>query len=281
MAETTPKTVAPKTVRPIEQVTAMMASAGWKEQLRMALPKHVDQDKFTRVALTAINNNPALLDPETDRNSLYSACLVAAQEGLVPDGREAALVMFGRKVQYMAMVAGVLKKIRNSGELSSITSQVVYEKDKFRYWVDSNGEHLEHEPNVLSPGRGSEIGVYALAKLKDGSVYIEVMSTEQIGAIRNIAKTKNVWDGPFKHEMWRKSAIRRLAKRLPSSTDLDHFIEKEDEDIDPTPKPVVEAPSAEPKKSRLDQVIDTKFSEPEPAPTASAQPETPASAVPI
>jgi hypothetical protein len=41
-----------------------------------------------------------------------------AQDGLLPDGREAAVVMFGNKAQAMPMIAGILKKVRQSGEVA-------------------------------------------------------------------------------------------------------------------------------------------------------------------
>ena len=52
-------------------------------------------------------------------------------------------------------------------------------------------------------------------------------------AVKAVAKTKNVWDGPFKQEMKRKTALRRLAKyRLPSNTDLDDLVRRDDDMYD-------------------------------------------------
>ena len=133
-------------------------------QFALALPSHISPDKFQRVAITAIQNNPDLL--QADRRSLYAACMKLAQDGVLPDGREAALVTFNTKqkdgtwikaVQPMIMVAGILKKVRQSGELSTIHAAVVYANDKFRYWVDTEGQHIEHEP-ILFGERGPAIG---------------------------------------------------------------------------------------------------------------------------
>ena len=54
------------------------------------LPEHITEEKFRRVAMTAINLTPALY--KCDRKSLLGALLNAATDGLLPDGREAALV---------------------------------------------------------------------------------------------------------------------------------------------------------------------------------------------
>lgn len=244
-----------------------------KPQFKSALPNHISVDKFARVLLTAVTTNAQL--QQANRTSLFGACLKAAQDGLIPDGREAALVTFKTKdggvtAQYMPMLAGILKKVRNSGELSSITAQLVYKEDKFRYWVDADGEHIEHEPNLFV-NRGDLIGVYALAKTKDGGVYIEVMTLEQIEAVRNSSRAKDhgPWAGPFAGEMVKKSAIRRLAKRLPMSSDLDQVLTRDDE-ITELPAPHVEEPVIEePKKtksSRLAKIVEAetpKTEEPE------------------
>lgn len=252
-----------KALAPIDALKKSIQQMG--PQFKMALPKHIDTEKFTRVLMTAVSNNPALLD--ADRSSLFAAMMKSAEDGLIPDGKLAALVTFkskdGVKVQYMPMVAGILRKVRNSGELASITSQLVYKNDKFKYWVDSEGEHLEHEPNLFSD-RGEQIGVYALAKTKDGAVYIEVLTMKDVTAIKNSSRAKDFgpWAGEFAGEMQKKSAIRRLAKRLPSSSDIDMTISADDEIF--TPPPMTEAdvtPQPEqivaPKKSKVESLVES------------------------
>lgn len=195
-------------------------------QFAAALPPHITAEKFVRVALTAIHNNPDLL--QKDRTSLFSACMKTAQDGLLPDGREAALVAYGNTVAYLPMVAGLLKKIRNSGEISMITAQVVHANDPFSYHVDSDGEHLDHKP-LLFGDRGEIIGVYALAKTKDGDVYVEVLTLSEIDKIRNASRSGKA--GPWVQwwdQMAKKTAIRRLAKRLPMSTDVEETIRADD-----------------------------------------------------
>lgn len=250
-------------VKPIDEIRGQLARMD--SQFKMALPDHVPVEKFTRVAITAISTNADLIN--ADRTSLFSSCMKAAQDGLLPDGRESALVIFGGKVQYMPMVAGILKKARNSGELASITAQVVHKNDPFSYRVDDEGEHLEHTPDVFSKDRGEIIGVYALAKTKDGELYIEPMTLDQIEKVRASSRTGKSSNGPWNNwweEMAKKSVIRRLAKRLPMSTDLEDTLRRDVDEVDITPV-APEAQSQEPAKrtrqSRLSQV-------------AQAQPET-------
>jgi recombination protein RecT len=149
-----------------------------------ALPPQIPAEKFIRTTVTAIQMQPDLL--QADRRSLLGACMKAAQDGLLPDGREAALVIFrgkgGAQVQYMPMIGGLLKKLRNSGELASISAHVVHEHDQFDY-ILGDEERIEHKP-CLFGDRGQPIAVYAVAKTKDGAVYREVMSVEEVGGPR-------------------------------------------------------------------------------------------------
>ena len=198
-----------------------------EDQLTALLPSTIEPAKFINVVLVAVQKNPDLL--KSTRQSLYNACRECAQDGLVPDGREAALIKFGENAKYMPMVYGVLKKVRNSGELKSITAQVVYEKDHFEFWIDDDGEHVLHKPLMLGI-RGNPTHTYAVAKTKDDGTYVEVMTEEQIQDVKKVSKAKTgPWTGPFADEMRRKSAIRRLSKRLPMSTDIEQVMYRDDE----------------------------------------------------
>ena len=168
-----------KALQPVDVLKKTLTQM--KSQFEMALPPHIPVDRFVRVLQTGISQNPNLV--KANRESLLAACMSLAQQGLIPDGKEAALVPFGDKVTPMPMVAGLLKKIRNSGELKSITAQVVYKNDKFRYWVDLNGEQINHEPNFFDD-RGQAIGVYALATTKGGGLSDEVMIKDDVEQIK-------------------------------------------------------------------------------------------------
>lgn len=210
-----------------KQVTLSQELEVLKPEVSKVLPEHVTADKFMRVVMTSIAQSPDLRN--ADRRSLLTACVKAATDGLVPDGREAALVIFGGKAVYMPMVAGILKKVRNSGELKSIMSNVVYEQDEFNYWIDDAGEHVTHKPNILADDRGRFLAVYAIAETKDSGIYVEVMSRSQVEQVREVSRAKN--SGPWKDwydEMARKTVIRRLSKRLPMSTDLEAVITRDD-----------------------------------------------------
>lgn len=215
-------------ITPIESFRNTLARM--QPEFTAALPPQIPAEKFIRTVITVVQMNPKYL--EADRRSLLGSCMKAAQDGLLLDGREAALVPFhgkgGTALQYMPMIAGILKKIRNSGELASISANVVYQRDKFDYELGDD-ERIIHKPH-LGEERGAAVAVYAIARTKDGAVYREVMSVGEVEKIRKSSKAANA--GPWVNhwgEMARKTVLKRLAKRLPTSTDVDQVIESDNE----------------------------------------------------
>lgn len=250
------------------------------EQFKKVLPSHVTPEKFVRIVLTAIQNTPDLLLCE--RRSLFNACMKCAQDGLIPDGRQAALIPFndrskGKLAVYMPMLQGILFKVHQAGEIATLNAQLVHEKDKFRYWVDSEGEHLEHEPDIFSKERGEVIGGYAVAKTKSGHIYYEPMPKAEIEKIRDVSRSKD--NGPWKgwwSEMAKKTMIRRLFKRVPIGEDLDRIIRRDDDQYD------LEQKLVEDKGSRIAAQLTQKAPEPNAADDVPAdwEKETPSSGMP-
>jgi recombination protein RecT len=214
-------------------------------EFQAALPAHIPVERFVRVLLTAVQNNPDLVN--ADRASFWNAAMRSAQDGLLPDGREGAIVIYRTKkkvkdpqtgesrdvwlnaAQWMPMIFGVLKKIRNSGEIAVITARIVCEGDHYRNWIDSDGEHIEYEqgdgrdPNKIRK-------VFAMAKTKTGDLYVEEMTPADIEKVRAVSRAKD--SGPWVQwwdQMALKTVLRRLAKRLPMSTDLDDLIRRDDD----------------------------------------------------
>lgn len=225
-------------------------------EFKAALPAHVSPERFMRVTMTAVQNNPDLL--QADRRSLYNSAMRAAQAGLLPDGREGAIVTFGGKAQFMPMVAGVMKQVRNSGEISTWSVQAVYENDSFDYELGDN-ERIVHKPCLRD--RGALLGAYSIVLMKDGERSREFMNVDQIEAIRKRSRSGNA--GPWKtdyDEMAKKTVVRRHSKRLPMSTDLDGILREDDEMfMPPAEAPAEQAaePAARPARaSRLSKVTE-------------------------
>lgn len=235
------------------------------EDIEKALPSHISKDKFIQVVVTAVQNKPDLL--KLNRQSLYLSCIKCAQDGLLPDGQEAALVPMKNNVAYIPMIAGVLKKVRQSGQISTCDSQEVCKNDTYESWTDEKGPHFRH---VKARGvRGEPILTYAYAIAKDGGVYFEEMDEEQMKAIEKCSKTDDVWAGDFRSEMKRKSVMHRLSKRLPMNTDIERVIERDNEIYDLSGEEAKKEPGKT-TSSKLNQAVeDADF---KPTTSATAKP---------
>jgi recombination protein RecT len=255
-----------KAISPIDALRSTLNSM--EGQFKLVLPPHVPAEKFIRTVLTAVQGNLDLL--AADRTSLFTSCMECATDGLLPDGREAAIVTFRNnkkgciEAAYMPMVGGLLKMMRNSGELATITPNIVCESDEFDYWIDETGEHIKHKPFLGGP-RGELTHAYVIVRNKDGSHTYEVMSKFEIEQVRECAKAKDT--GPWKDwygEMAKKTVIRRISKRVAMSTEIERLVRRDDAFYDLEAHKHPEGP----KKSRLQTLID-KNSCSLPAPTGS------------
>lgn len=257
---------------PIGQVCTQIARPEFQSKLAQALPPGVNVDRFTRVTLTALQQNPSIANG--DRQSLYNAVVRCAQDGLLPDGKQAALVMFKNTVQYMPMIGG-LRNIAAKHGIAMATG-VVHKNDTFEYELGIQPS-MRHLPAPLDQPRGEPIGAWAQAKDADGNVYLEVMGKEDIEKVRQVSRGK---DGDLWTRWWgeaaRKTVGRRLFKSLPL-TGLDDrdasILDASDSDIDfdrttgevrPAPEPT--APRKPSVFQRVAEQAGVTDVEPEPPP---------------
>ncbi|MBX5020437.1 recombinase RecT [Rhizobium lentis] len=218
------------------------ALAKMEPEFAKALPAYIPSERFVRATQTALAFTRNI-ERVTNINSLMAACAKAAQDGLILDGREAALVVdYKGEVQYRPMMRGLLKLAYNSGNINGIVVEVVRKGDVFRHSPTNLKEPIIHEIDHEG-GRGDAFVVYALAELKDGGILHEVMSVSDINRIRDRSDAwkafteKKIKSTPWSTdwtEMARKTVFRRLSKYLPSSSDRDAFrqaVERIDEDF--------------------------------------------------
>lgn len=239
---------------PVMVFRQTISQPAMRQQIKMALPAHISVEKFERVATTAVQTNPDLLNTQkVDRRSLFGALVRAAQDGLLPDGREGAIIPFKGKAAWMPMVAGIMKKVRNSGEIASWDAFPVYEKDEFQRLLGDD-QRIYHAP-YEDGDPGQVVGAYSIVTFKDGTKSKDYMPRWRIEKARNqnpIGKNSLMWT-QFYDEGAVKTVIRHHAKRLPQSTDVEALFERDD-----TMRGVADAPPAndqaavDPPASRLD-----------------------------
>jgi recombination protein RecT len=210
----------------VQQVCTTIASPEFRQKISEALPPDISADRFIRTALTAIQLKPEVC--EADRQSLYNSVIQAAQQRLMPDNREGAIVVYNqrdgdrwiKKAQFQPMVAGIIKRFGEVGILAYAASVYENELPKFRVWNDDTGQHVEHEP-IMFGERGKFVGVFAVARTPDGRTYVEAMGVEEIDKVMAASRSKDKQGnpvGPWKDwfdRMAQKSALHRLGRRVP------------------------------------------------------------------
>lgn len=207
------------------------------DQFKFALPAHMPVERFLRVVMTAVQRNPKLL--KCSRQSFFNACMSAANDGLLPDGREGAIVPYGddgegggsksENAQWLPMIAGLRKKVRNSGALTDWNVQVVQQGDEFDYALGDN-PYIHHKPSPTGGRTRPVLFVYSIATYPDGTKSREVMNIDQVKDIQKKSRArKGPWSDPiFFPEMCRKTVARLHSKQLPMSTDLDRLLHRDD-----------------------------------------------------
>lgn len=268
--------LAERTASPAAVFRQTLSQPAMREQIKMALPNHISVEKFERVALTAVQQTPALLNPQkVDRQSLFGALVKAAQDGLLPDGREGAIVPYKGKAMWQPMVAGIMTKVRRSGEVSNWEVAAVYEKDQFERLLGDD-QRIYHKP-YEDGDPGEVIGAYSIVTFKDGTKSRDYMPRWRIEKARQQGSASDslMWT-KFYDEGAIKTVVKHHAKRLPMSTDIEAIFER-DEFMQHVDAATVREARPEPTQpvSRLDAIEHRIADEerPEESPEIEAQAE--------
>ncbi|MDH5511481.1 MAG: recombinase RecT [Nitrospinota bacterium] len=203
-----------------------------RDKLMAVAPRHLDVNRLFRLMNVAVQKTPALL--KCTPRSLLASLMQAAQLGLEPDGTlgQAYLIPYWNsktktnEAQLQLGYRGLMTLARRSGEIQTISANVVYSNDRFDFQLGLN-EILDHSPRLGD--RGEMIAVYAVARLRDGSHALEVLYPKDIERAKKSSKALK--DGPWvthPEEMWKKTAIKRLCKYLPLAVEAQDAIAHED-----------------------------------------------------
>lgn len=207
---------------------------GMQGQIKTALPKMVDPERFIRVCMTTIRTNPDLL--ECTPESLLGAIMRAAQLNLEPDnvlGR-AYLVPYKTECTFIIGYKGLIELARRSGQVKDIYANIVYINEPFEIEMGTS-RYIKHTP--LSPKqRGkTKVGAYSVCHLMNGAESFHFMWLSEIHEIRDkFSKSASSKYSPWKtrpEEMEKKTVVRQHSKWLPLTVEAQHAAAR-DEAID-------------------------------------------------
>jgi recombination protein RecT len=231
-------------------IAGLLTDPSIKNQMALALPKHMTADRLARIALTEVRKNPKLA--QCDQTSFLGAIMQCAALGLEPGGALGHVYMLpfdkrkkvgqqwqvvATEVQLIVGYRGMLDLARRSGQILSLEARAVYERDFFKVTLGLES-NITHEPDWQAADRGKVTFVYAVAKLRDGGIQFEVMSAAEIHRIRDESQgyksalesakkynkeASSPWISNF-DEMAKKTVIRRLFKYLPVSIEIQRAV---------------------------------------------------------
>lgn len=212
-----------------DNVAALLAQ--YQKSFARVAPQHLDINRMLRVALMTMQRSPYLLG--ATGSSLLGAFMLAAQLGLDIAAKEAYLVPFNnsktrmREIQLVPDYRGIMKLVRNSGQVSNMRARVVYKEDFFILEEGMN-PRLEHKPNFDVEKKDENIiGCYSIADFCDadrkptGYKDAHFISRQHIERVRNGSPSKD--SGPWKDfysEMAMKTCVKHHSKSLPQSVEL-------------------------------------------------------------
>jgi recombination protein RecT len=208
-----------------------LQSDAFRDQIAMVLPNHIKPERMVRVACTAMLRTPKLA--ECDQTSFFNAMLQLSQWGLEPDGRRAHLIPFRNnrenrtECQLIIDYKGLVELILRAGNVASIHADKVCDADEFVY---DCGQILSHKIDFRKP-RGDVFAYYCIITRKDGTKKCEVMSREEVDAIRK--RSKSASNGPWVtdfDEMAKKTVFKRASKWCELSSEIRDAIEHDDRD---------------------------------------------------
>ena len=207
-----------------------------KDELQKALVD-ISADHFIRAVMTSAQINPEIQG--CSWQSLWISCMKACRDGLLPDGVEGAIVPYKSTASWLPMVTGKLRQFRRSGNFKWVTAGIVREGELLEHWISGSGPHFKHIPgeSFTAPIKW----IYALATTKDGGEFSAVLSKAEADKIRAISRATRE-DAPWQkwpEEMYKKTALHRLAKVWPSARDLISDDERSMFDVAAPPAPQI------------------------------------------
>lgn len=241
--------------------------AGYTQEFAQVLPTHIRPETWTRLAVGALRQNPALRDAAArDMGSLMQALMEAARLGLEPGTSQFYLTVRGGKVLGVVGYRGEIEMIYRAGAVSSVIVEAVYKNDKFTY-APGVHERPIHEIDWDSEDRGPLRLAYAYAVMKDGATSkVVVAGKARLDRAKQASSTAGKSHSPWTTDeaaMAMKTAVHDLTKFVPTSSEFMKDQLRAVRDV-ATEIPARPAPDAIPEPAvdtTTGEVIDAEYAE--------------------
>ena len=136
------------------------------------------------------------------------------------------LVPYNQTCTFVLGYRGMIELAHRSGKIKSLHADVVFEGDFFDF-EQGTSPSLKHKPSFSSEKK-EMTHAYACASLVGGGNQFVVLSKEEVEESRKSSKSSGIWAKHYA-EMAKKTALRKLFKLLPVSSEMSNFVIHEDE----------------------------------------------------
>lgn len=193
------------------------------------------------------NNKPAL--QVCTKDSIANALLDMVVQGLNPAKKQGYFIPYGSTLTFQPSYFGAMAVTKRLTGARNIDAMTIHEGDKVTYEI-VNGRYvnLKHEQDFGSTNKPI-IGAYCTITEKDGSLYTEVMTFEEIKKSWKQSKMNpdgdNSTHSKFPVEMTKKTVTRRACKRFMNSSDDSSILfnlieESEDRNAEAATRQIIE-----------------------------------------
>jgi len=196
--------------------------------IERAFPGDLTDSRRAAKARSLVDQARVQVDNSDDRDKLLGcttesfvqalASCAAVDLSLQKALGQAYLVRFLRAATLMIGYQGFITLIMRTGVIASIQVDAIYKGENYDI---QNGKAIEHHKRLdVDRTPDSIVGVYAEARNIHGPPTHAILGKDELLAVQNTSKAKyGPWKGPFRGEMQKKTAIRRLQKQLPKGSD--------------------------------------------------------------
>ncbi len=215
-----------------ENVRKLLTRPDVQKGIGQMMSHYANKERFFQVVLNYVRQNDALLD--CSQSSLLAGIVGIFKLGLDPTLKQVHLVPFWNTKKKMLEATliidfrGKISLMKRNGEVSTVSANVVYEKDTFEVQFGTD-EFIRHIPSdEADPGNVK--GAYVVLTMKDGTKKQDYMPINRIEQRMATSKTVDKKDGElvpregtpwdtWYEEMCIKTVIHHISKQVSMSVE--------------------------------------------------------------